>query len=132
LAHVDGCTFFGFLVVGERGGGFVEWGLAMPTGQTTLAGSGSTPMVSVTSPLRGMDLIFQNNSAHAIRVGDDARVSVTTPAAVNGGTAGFGLLLQPGGSSGGALATSGAFNVKNWYIAGTATDVIDWQFTPEE
>jgi hypothetical protein len=89
-------------------------------------------MISTTTPQRGMDLIFQNNSAHAIRVGDSPLVSMTVPAAVNGGTAGFGLLIQPGGSLGGALATSGAFNAKNWYIAGTSTDVIDWQYTPEE
>jgi hypothetical protein len=89
-------------------------------------------MISTTTPLRGMNLVFQNNSAHPIRVGDSPLVSMTTPAAVNGGAAGFGILINPGGSSGGDFATSGAFNLKQWYIAGTATDVIDWQYTPEE
>jgi hypothetical protein len=101
----------------------------MPCGQVTL-GSGATQVT--TGPARGMNLVFQNNAAHAIRVGDSSSVSTTTPAAANGGTAGFGLLIQPGGSSGGAFATSGALNLKNFYIAGTATDVIDYQYTPEE
>jgi hypothetical protein len=79
-----------------------------------------------------MQLVFQNNSAHPIRVGDDPRVSVTTPAAVNGGTAGFGQLVNPGGAYNSGTFTSGAANLKNWYIAGTATDVIDWQYTAEE
>jgi hypothetical protein len=89
-------------------------------------------MISAATPLRGMSLVFQNNSAHPIRVGDSASVSVTTPAAVNGGTAGFGLLIQPGGSSGGMFATSGALNLKLFYIAGTSTDVIDWEYIEEE
>jgi hypothetical protein len=101
----------------------------MPVGQLTL-GAGATRIT--TGPARGMNLIIQNNSAHNIRVGDDATVSMTVPAAVNGGTAGKGILIFPTGSSGGALATSGAFNLKNWYIAGTATDVIDYQYTAEE
>jgi len=103
----------------------------MPVGQTAL-GAGATPVISTTTPFRGLNLVFQNNSAHPIRVGDSSSVSVTTPAAVNSGTAGFGILIQPGGSSGGSLGTSGVFNLKQWYIAGTATDVIDWQYTQEE
>jgi hypothetical protein len=89
-------------------------------------------MISTTTPLRGMSLVIQNNSAHPIRCGDSPSVSVTTPTAVNGGTAGFGLLVQSGGSSGGAFATSGAFNLKQFYIAGTSTDVIDWEYIEEE
>ena len=101
----------------------------MPVGQLTM--TGSAVRVS-TGPQRGLDLVIQNNAAHAIRVGDSPNVSTTTPAAVNGGTAGFGLLIQPGGSSGGSLGTSGVFNLDNWYVAGTATDVIDYQYTTEE
>ena len=103
----------------------------MPVGQTSL-GAGATPLISTTTPARGMNLLIQNNSAHAIRVGDSPNVSITVPAAVNGGTAGFGILIQPSGAVGGDFATSGALNLKNWYIAGTATDVIDWQYTTEE
>lgn len=101
----------------------------MPCGQVTL-GSGATQLM--TGPQRAMQLTIQNNSAHQVRVGDSSSVSVTTPAAANGGTAGFGLRLLPGGSAGGSFATSGALNLSQWYIAGTATDVIDYQYTPEE
>jgi len=72
-------------------------------------------------------LTFQNNSAHSIRYGDQS-VSVTTPAAVNGGTAGKGMLLAPG-SPGGAGSQSTPVNygtyLSDWWIAGTAGDVID-------
>ncbi len=101
----------------------------MPAGQVTL-GSGATQLIS--GPTRGMNLLIQNNSAHACRVADSAKVSITTPAAVNGGTAGFGILLQPGGAEGGSFATSGAFNLNKWYIAGTLGDAIDYQYTVEE
>jgi hypothetical protein len=79
-----------------------------------------------------MQLVIQNNSAHDIRVGDSPLVSTTTPAAANGGTAGFGQLVNVGGSWNSGPFTSGAGNLKQWYIAGTATDVIDWQYNQEE
>lgn len=103
----------------------------MPQGQVTL-GSGATALISTTTPLRAMSLIVQNNSVHNIRVGDSPSVSMTVPSAVNGGTAGFGILIVPGGSSGGAFATSGAYNLNNFYVAGTATDVIDFLYIQEE
>jgi hypothetical protein len=78
-----------------------------------------------------MQLVIQNNAAHAIRVGDSTSVSMTVPAAVNGGTAGFGMLVQPGGSWNSGAFTSGAAYLKTWYIAGTSTDVIDYQYQPE-
>lgn len=100
----------------------------MPCGQVSL-GAGATEVL--TGPQRAMQFVIQNNSAHSIRVGDDPRVSMTVPAAVNGGTAGFGELVGPGGAYNSGTFTSGGAILKQWYIAGTATDVIDYQFTPE-
>jgi hypothetical protein len=68
-----------------------------------------------------MQLIIQNNSTHAIRVGDSPSVSATV-----------GLLIQPGGSSAAGTFTSGATYLNNWYIAGTSGDVIDYQYTQED
>lgn len=101
----------------------------MPVGQVTIGPSATQLQVA---PQRAMQLVIQNNSAHAIRVGDSSSVSMTTPVAANGGTAGFGILVQPGGSIAAGTFTSGATNLWQWYIAGTATDVIDYQYTPEE
>jgi hypothetical protein len=89
--------------------------------------SGQAPM-TVSGTMYVEFLQFQNNSAHAIRYGCDRNVSVTTPAAANGGTAGRGILLAPG-SPGGAGAVSTpvtyATMIQDWYIAGTPGDVID-------
>jgi hypothetical protein len=74
-------------------------------------------------------LLLQNNSAHAIRYGGPS-VSVTTPAAVNGGTAGNGVLLL---SSGTGLATLGielTTNLLEWYVSGTPGDVVDILYIP--
>jgi hypothetical protein len=101
----------------------------MPAGQVSL-GAGATRLM--TAPLRAMQLVVQNNAAHAIRVADSASVSMTVPAAVNGGAAGFGVLVQAGGTFNSGTFTSGAANLNQWYIAGTATDVIDYQYTSEE
>jgi hypothetical protein len=102
-------------------------GLPVPTGG---AGSLKTAM-----PL-GNQLVqwlqFQNNAAHGIRYGGQG-VSATTPAAVNGGTAGNGILLpggQPGGSGSQSTPISYSTNLADWYIAGTAGDVIDVLYIP--
>lgn len=102
----------------------------MPAGQVIAVGAGTVRLT--TGPARGLDLVFQNNSASAVRVGDSSLVSLTAPTAVNGGTAGFGLLLAPGGSSGGSLGTSGVFNLNQWYVAFSAAGVVDYQFNSEE
>ena len=72
-------------------------------------------------------LQFQNNAAHDIRYGGP-NVSVTSPPAANGGTAGNGILLSRG-SPGGAGSLSTPINystaLRSWYIAGTEGDVID-------
>jgi hypothetical protein len=71
---------------------------------------------------------FQNNAAHNIRYGMDNLVSVTTPAAVNGGTAGRGILLasgSPGGAGSQSTPIEYSTMISDWWIAGTAGDVID-------
>src|ERR1700722_13649103 len=70
------------------------WGLTPRLIQVTL-GSGATQII--TTPTYFNQMIIQNNSAHNIRYGDST-ASVTTPTAVNGGTAGKGILVIPGGS----------------------------------
>ena len=75
-------------------------------------------------------LTFQNNSAHPCRYGTSPKVSVTTPAAVAGGTAGFGTLLAPGSPGGaGSQSTPVTYStmLSEWWIAGTEGDVIDGQ-----
>ncbi len=77
-------------------------------------------------------LQFQNNSAHNIRYGGP-NVSVTNPPAVNGGTAGNGILLpggQPGAAGNVSLAIELTTNLLEWYVAGTPGDVIDILFLP--
>jgi hypothetical protein len=73
-------------------------------------------------------LTFQNNAAHAIRYGVTQKVSTAVPPAVSGGTAGFGILLaagSPGGSGTQAPAINYSTYLSDWWIAGTAGDVID-------
>lgn len=72
-------------------------------------------------------LAFQNNAANPIRYGDQS-VSMTTPAAVNGGTAGKGILLaagSPGMSGSQSTPINYGTYLSDWWIAGTAGDVID-------
>lgn len=101
------------------------------TGQTTL-GAGATPLISTTTPLRAMQLTVQNNTGAAMRVADSPLVSMTVPAAVLTGTAGFGILIPIAGSFTFGPFTSGAENLNKFYVAGTATIAVDWQYTPEE
>jgi hypothetical protein len=102
----------------------------MPVGQVIASGAGTVQFT--TGPQRGMNLQIQNNSAASVRAGDSPNVSLTTPAAVNGGHAGLGILLLPGGADGGSFATSGAVNLNQWYAAFSAAGVIDYQYTTEE
>ena len=98
------------------------WGLTPRLIQVTL-GSGAT-QVSAT-PAYFNQMIIEDNAAHSIRYGDST-VSVTTPAAVNGGTAGKGILLFPGGGSGSTGTVSGQQgDASQFYIAGTSGDVVD-------
>lgn len=72
-------------------------------------------------------LSFQNNAAHDCRYGTSPKVSVTTPAAVNGGTAGFGTRLTPGGAGSQSTPITYSTMLSEWYLAGTPGDVIDGQ-----
>lgn len=72
-------------------------------------------------------ITFQNNSAHEIRYGTSPLVSVTTPAAVAGGTAGFGIRLTVGGAGSQSTPVTYATMLSEWWIAGTVGDVIDGQ-----
>jgi hypothetical protein len=89
--------------------------------QVTL-GTGAT-QVSVT-PAYFNQMTIQNNSAHNCRYGDST-TSVTTPAAVNGGTAGKGILLTPGGAGSTGTVSGQQGDASQFYIAGTQGDVID-------
>ncbi len=70
-------------------------------------------------------LTFQNNAAHPIRYGTSSKVSVTAPAGVNGGTAGFGILLNAGGAGSQSTPVTYSTMLSEWWIAGTPGDVID-------
>jgi hypothetical protein len=100
-----------------------------PSGSPSLPG-GFTPWAL--GDIQVQWLQFQNNSAHNIRYGGP-NVSVTAPAAVNGGTAGNGMLLpggQPGGSGSQSTPIAYTTNLSEWYLSGTAGDVIDVLFLP--
>ena len=71
--------------------GVVNLSTALP-----MLSSGQVPM-TLSGTLYVEFLQFQNNSAHPIRYGTDRLVSMTTPAAANGGTAGRGLLVSDAG-----------------------------------
>ena len=68
-------------------------------------------------------LLFQNNSTDNMRVGD-----VTIVAGVYG--TGKGILLTPGGGNftGATPIQNGILS--NWYVAGTAADVLDITYEP--
>jgi hypothetical protein len=91
----------------------------MPLLNATL--SGDTPLISTTTPLRAMQLIFAP-AGHVYYVGDSSSVSSTKGIPVP--TAGPSVSIGP--------FTSGAINLDQWYAKGTDTDVISFQYTPEE
>jgi hypothetical protein len=91
--------------------------------QVTL-GSGAT-RISAT-PAYFNQMTIQNNAAHECRYGGSA-ASVTTPAAVNGGTAGKGTRLTPSGAGNTGVVSGQQGDASQFYIAGTAGDVIDVQ-----
>lgn len=98
------------------------WGLNPRLIQVTL-GSGATQIIA--TPTFFNQMIIQDNAANNCRYGDST-VSVTTPAAVNGGTAGKGVLLYGGGGAGSTGTVSGQQgDASQFYIAGTSGDVID-------
>jgi hypothetical protein len=72
-------------------------------------------------------LTVQNNSAHSIRYGDKS-VSTTIPPAVNGGTAGKGILILATGSNNDGSFVEYGLYISDRYVAGTPGDVIDYDF----
>ena len=95
--------------------------------QVTL-GTGATPIVPKavvpSNSLPFQVFVIQNNSAHPIRVGDYT-ASMTVPTAANGGTAGKGILITPSGSQTLSPGLEYSGDLTEFFISGTATDVID-------
>jgi hypothetical protein len=58
-------------------------------------------------------LFLQNNGSNNMRIGDSS-VSTTK-----------GILLYPGGSQTGAMAIEYSGTLNDWYVVGTAGDVLD-------
>ncbi len=114
-------TKFVLVVVLMLIGAVAAWALTPRLVQVTL-GSGAT-QISAT-PAYFNQMTIQNNSAHSCRYGDST-TSVTTPAAVNGGIAGKGMLLTPGGAGNTGTVSGQQGDASQFYIAGTAGDVID-------
>lgn len=79
--------------------------------QVTL-GAGATQVSSTATPVR--QIMFQNNATHDCRIGDS---TVTT-------SKGIKLIAGVGTLNSGPII-SYASNLADWYIAGTAADVID-------
>jgi hypothetical protein len=80
--------------------------------QVTL-GAAATQVTATIVPC--VYVIFQNNAAHNIRVGD---ATVTA-------TKGILLVAGPGGGTGLFTYAASKTGLQNWYIFGTAADVVD-------
>ena len=106
--------------------GVANWAAALPV----LTGAGSGDVTG--TPPQGNKYVqwaqLQNNAAHACRYGFDNKVSVTTPAAVGGGTAGRGILLTPGGAGAQSTPIDYTMYLSDFWTAGTPGDVIDGLF----
>ena len=103
--------------------------------QVTIPASGVVDLASgLPSSVKGdillQSLTIQNNAAHNMRYGVTNLVSMTTPAAVNGGAAGFGILIYPSGSGGIAAFINYTSMLSDWWVAGTPGDVVDVLFIP--
>jgi hypothetical protein len=105
-------------------GGTIQ--VTVPASGVVNAASGLPSYISGNIFLQNLQI--QNNAANPIRYGRDNSVSVTTPAAVNGGTAGKGILLFPSGAGGVASFINYTSFLSDWWIAGTPGDVIDILF----
>ena len=89
--------------------------MAVVTLQVTL-GSGITPILA-SGDLPCKWVIFQNNAAHSMRLGDS---NITS-------SRGLYLAAGPGGGSYNSIATAPitGTGLKNWYVIGTSGDVLD-------
>ena len=91
----------------------------MPLVNATMSGS-AVAVISATTPLRAMQLIFAP-AGHIYYVGDSSTVSATK-----------GIPVPTTGPLSIGPFTSGAINLDQWYALGTNSDVISFQYTPEE
>lgn len=79
-------------------------------------GAGTNTQVSTTD-LFARQVMIQNNAAHNMRVGDSTVTSSSNGALLASGT--------PGGSINFGPLNLGSFNLSNFYVAGTAADVVE-------
>jgi len=91
----------------------------MPLVNATMSGS-AVAVIGATTPLRAMQLIFAP-AGHIYYVGDSSTVSATK-----------GIPVPTTGPLSIGPFTSGAINLDQWYALGTNSDVISFQYTPEE
>ena len=80
-------------------------------------GAGVTQVT--TSDLPAREIIFQNNAAHVVRVGD-AQVSSSRGVQLASGSPGGSLTVGP--------MTDRTLNLNQFYLAGTNGDVIDVEY----
>ena len=85
----------------------------MKTLQVTLSGSGANQITTTITPFNQM--IISNNTSHVTRYGDSAITSTKGPAIAANATVSIGPFA--------VISTGG--DASQWYIAGTAADVID-------
>ena len=95
----------------------VTGAISIHTFQVTI-GSGVTA-ISTNANAGARQLIFQNNAAHVMRVGDSNTTS----------SRGALLNAASGGNGGGSLSVGpyypNSLNLAEWYVAGTQNDVLD-------
>lgn len=77
-------------------------------------GAGTTQVTTVDTPVK--QVIFQNNAANSMRVGDSATTS-SRGALLAGGSPGTSMNFGPIGST--------ALNLNSFYVNGTNTQVLD-------
>jgi len=86
---------------------------AVKTMQVTI-GAGNTAVLSPGAHLNAIWMLFQNNAAHVMRIGD-ANISTTRGLSV----------ATPGGAFYVGPATGVGRDLGSWYVNGTAGDVLD-------
>ena len=87
--------------------------MSVHTLQVTL-GAGATQIVAASTPVR--QVIFQNNAAANMRVGD-LNVSATRGGLLAGGS--------PGGQLNSGPLVIQATNLNEWFVFGTAAQILD-------
>lgn len=93
----------------------------MPLGTVTL-GAGATRLMA--GPQRAMQIRFWQGASVSF-VGDDKNVTTTTGIPVRvASTTVDPTIIGP--------FTSGAINLNEWYVIGTAADIVHYHYTPEQ